>query len=103
MVAGKQKAMAMARAAQTCDFGWKARDFRLPTTDGGDYALADLRGERGTVIVFICNHCPYVRSIIDGIVREASELAVLVLRPKRLIPGEGRKRLEKTQRQQKLN
>ena len=65
----------MAQTAQTCDFGWKALDFQLPATDGKSYALADIRGEKGTVIVFICNHCPYVRSVIDRIVRDASDLA----------------------------
>jgi peroxiredoxin len=65
----------MAQTAQTCDFGWKAPDFRLPATDGKSYSLADIRGEKGTVIVFICNHCPYVRSVIDRIVRDASDLA----------------------------
>lgn len=65
----------MAQTAQICDFGWKARDFRLLATDGRDFALADIRGEKGTVIVFICNHCPYVRSVIDRIVLEASDLA----------------------------
>jgi peroxiredoxin len=65
----------MAQTAQTCDFGWKAPDFRLPATDGKSYALGDIRGEKGTVIVFICNHCPYVRSVIDRIVRDAADLA----------------------------
>jgi peroxiredoxin len=70
----------MAQTAQTCDFGWKAPDFRLPATDGKSYALGDIRGEKGTVIVFICNHCPYVRSVIDRIVRDASDLAPIGVR-----------------------
>ncbi|MGE3874380.1 MAG: thioredoxin family protein [Parvibaculaceae bacterium] len=57
-----------------CDFGWKARDFRLPATAGGTYALSDIRGPRGTVIAFICNHCPYVKAITGLLVRDARDL-----------------------------
>jgi peroxiredoxin len=64
----------MATTAAACDFGWQARDFHLPGTDGKTYALGDVRGEKGTLIMFICNHCPYVRSVIDRIVRDAVEL-----------------------------
>lgn len=55
-------------------FGWKARDFRLTGTDGRVYSLADVKGPKGTVVVFICNHCPYVRATIDRIVRDLAEL-----------------------------
>jgi len=63
-------------AAQTpvCDFGWKAVDFSLPGVDGRTYNLADVRGPRGTLIMFICNHCPYVKAVIDRIVRDCREL-----------------------------
>jgi peroxiredoxin len=57
-----------------CDFGWKARAFELPATDGKIYALSDIRGSKGTLIAFICNHCPYVKSVIDRLVRDAKEL-----------------------------
>ena len=43
-----------------CDFGWKARDFALPGTDGKPYACR-VRGPKGTLVIFICNHCPYVK------------------------------------------
>ncbi len=46
----------MAVETPICDFGWKARDFRLPATDGRTYALEDIRGPKGTLIMFICNH-----------------------------------------------
>ena len=52
-----------------------APDFRLPATDGRTYALADVAGENGTVIVFICNHCPYVKAVIDRLVADARVLA----------------------------
>ena len=61
-------------AANICDFGWKAQDFALKGVDGKIYSLADIRGPKGTLIVFICNHCPYVKASIDRIVAEANAL-----------------------------
>ncbi len=58
-----------------CDFGWKALDFQLPATDGRVYGLSDIMGEKGAVIAFICNHCPYVRSVAGRISEEARVLA----------------------------
>jgi peroxiredoxin len=57
-----------------CDFGWKARDFALKAVDGKTYRLADVRGGKGTLVAFICNHCPYVKASIDRIVAEAKAL-----------------------------
>lgn len=57
-----------------CDFGVPAIDFRLPDTDGKYWTLADCRGEKGTLIMFICNHCPYVKAIQDRLVRDTREL-----------------------------
>lgn len=67
----------MAVETPVCDFGWKAPDFRLPGTDGRTWRLADVKGERGTLIMFICNHCPYVQAVIDRIVRDARDLQPL--------------------------
>ena len=67
----------MPTTASICEFGWKAADFHLPATDGRDYALADIKGASGTVIVFICNHCPYVKAVIDRIEEEAKALRAL--------------------------
>jgi hypothetical protein len=54
-------------AANICAFGWKARDFSLKGVDGKTYSLADVRGPKGTlVVVFICNHCPYVKASINA-------------------------------------
>lgn len=65
--------MALA-ATSICNFGWKAHDFRLKGVDGKFYTLADVRGPKGTLVMFICNHCPYVRAVIDRLVEEASAL-----------------------------
>src|SRR5262249_5713556 len=54
--------------------GWKAKDFALQGIDGRTYSLADIRGPKGTLVVFICNHCPYVKASINRIVTEASAL-----------------------------
>jgi peroxiredoxin len=54
--------------------GWKARDFALTATDDQTYSLADVRGPTGTLVVFICNHCPYVKASVDRIVAEANAL-----------------------------
>ena len=57
-----------------CDFGQAAIDFRLPGTDGNYHTLADCRGENGTLIMFICNHCPYVKAIQAALSRDTCEL-----------------------------
>lgn len=67
----------MAESTPVCDFGWKAPSFRLPGTDGKTYTLEELRGPNGTLVMFICNHCPYVQAILDRIVRDAADLAKL--------------------------
>ena len=58
-----------------CDAGWKAPDFRLKGVDGEFHTLGDLRGERATMVMFICNHCPYVIAALERVVRDAGELA----------------------------
>lgn len=57
-----------------CDFGWKAVDFRLPGVDGKTYTLRDVAGPNGLLLMFICNHCPYVKAIIHRIVRDVRDL-----------------------------
>jgi peroxiredoxin len=60
-----------------CDFGWKASDFDLPGVDGKRYSLAAAGGPNGLLVMFICNHCPYVKAVIDRIVRDTRKLATL--------------------------
>jgi peroxiredoxin len=65
----------MATEAPIADRGFAAPAFLLPGTDGHMHALAELAGARGTVIAFICNHCPYVKAMLPRLVRDARELA----------------------------
>jgi peroxiredoxin len=60
-----------------CAFGWKARDFSLMGVDGKTYSLKDVRGAKGTLVVFICNHCPFVKAIIGRLVDEVAALKTL--------------------------
>ncbi|MTI63588.1 thioredoxin family protein [Methylophaga sp.] len=64
----------MALETPVCDFGQPAIDFSLPGTDGKIWTLDDCRGENGLLIMFICNHCPYVQAVIDRLVRDTNEL-----------------------------
>lgn len=60
-----------------CDFDTPAPDLSLPATDGKTYGLQDIKGPNGTLIMFICNHCPYVLAILDRIQRDARDLQAL--------------------------
>ena len=60
-----------------CDFGRPAPDFSLRGVDGKTYRLENVRGKNGTLIMFICNHCPYVKAVLDRIIRDARDLKAL--------------------------
>lgn len=60
-----------------CDFGKPAIDFDLPGVDGRRHTLSTARGPNGLLLMFICNHCPYVKAVLDRILRDARELATL--------------------------
>jgi len=64
----------MAATPPICDFGWPAVDARLPGVDGLIHSIFDQAGPKGLVVAFICNHCPYVKSVIGRIVRDAIDL-----------------------------
>ena len=57
-----------------CDFGWKAPDFSLPGVDGKTWTPRDAMGAHGLLVMFICNHCPYVQAIRPRLVRDISAL-----------------------------
>ena len=58
-----------------CDFGQKAIPFELKSTDNKILSLNDIKGENGTLIMFICNHCPYVKAVIKDIVEDTNSLS----------------------------
>ncbi len=60
-----------------CDFGKPAIDFSLPGVDGKTWTLAQCKGEKGLLVMFICNHCPYVKAVRERIVRDTNELKAL--------------------------
>ena len=60
--------------ASNCEFGWRAEDFNLISVDDRKHNLQSLKGNKGTVIVFICNHCPYVIAIAERLSFESREL-----------------------------
>jgi len=60
-----------------CDFGAKAIDFNLPGTDGHNWTLEKCMGTKGLLVMFICNHCPYVKAIHQRILRDTAELKTL--------------------------
>jgi len=60
-----------------CDFGQAIRDFELPGVDGRTWTMRDCMGPHGLLVMFICNHCPYVKAVLDRIVRDAAELRKL--------------------------
>lgn len=67
----------MAATPPVCDFGWQASTFSLPGTDGKTHTLGDISGPNGTLVMFICNHCPYVLAVLDRIIRDARDLSAL--------------------------
>jgi peroxiredoxin len=67
----------MALETPVCDFGQAAIDFALPGTDGKIWTLEQCRGHNGLLVMFICNHCPYVKAVLDRLVRDVTELKQL--------------------------
>jgi len=65
----------MAAIPPVCDFNQDARAFKLKGVDGKMYQFDDIKGSKGTLIMFICNHCPYVIAVLDRIIRDANELS----------------------------
>lgn len=65
----------MAAQPPICDFGWPAPDFELPGIDGRSYRLSGIKGPNGTLVIFLSNHCPYVKAVADRLVRDCTELA----------------------------
>jgi peroxiredoxin len=64
----------MAVITSPVDIGWQATDFDLEGTDGRRYKLGDVRGAKATLVMFICNHCPYVQAVLDDIIQDVRDL-----------------------------
>jgi len=60
-----------------CNFGEKAKNFKLLSTENTKISLDDVKGKNGTLIMFICNHCPYVKAVISDIVKDVKYLETL--------------------------
>jgi len=60
-----------------CDFGWQAPDFNLPNIDGSMVSRDQIMGENGLLVMFICNHCPYVKAILPRLINDVRELKAL--------------------------
>lgn len=60
-----------------CDFGWQAPDFSLQNVDGNILARDQIMGKNGLLVMFICNHCPYVKAILPRLVNDVRELKML--------------------------
>ena len=60
-----------------CDFNLNAFDFKLKSVENTLLSLSDIKGENGTLIMFICNHCPYVKAMIEDLVNDCNELKKL--------------------------
>ena len=60
-----------------CEFDLPAAEFSLPGVDGRTWTLANSRGTKGLLVMFICNHCPYVKAVLERIIRDATELKLL--------------------------
>ena len=65
----------MAAIPPVCDFNQAAKEFNLLGVDGQFYKYQDIAGSNGTLIMFICNHCPYVKAVIEDIVEDTNKLA----------------------------
>ncbi|HZB91355.1 MAG TPA: thioredoxin family protein [Stellaceae bacterium] len=66
----------------------RAIDFDLEATDGRRYRLADIRGAKATLVMFICNHCPYVKAVLDDIIADAKELQPLGVGAVAIMPND---------------
>ena len=69
-----KKKIMVALETPICDFGWKAPEFNLIGIDNKYYSFQDIKGPNGTLVMFICNHCPYVKSVIHRIVEDITIL-----------------------------
>jgi peroxiredoxin len=80
----------MAATTSSLQIGWKAAEFDLEGTDERHHRLAEACGPKGTLVMFICNHCPYVQAVLDDIIRDATELEAHGVRSIAIMPNDTR-------------
>ena len=80
----------MAATTSSLQIGWKAAEFDLEGTDERHHRLAEACGPKGTLVMFICNHCPYVQAVLDDIIRDATELKAHGVRSIAIMPNDTR-------------
>jgi len=78
----------MASTAAPLALGMTAPDFELLGTDGRRHRLAELRAAKATLVMFICNHCPYVKAVLDDIIGDARELAARGIASVAIMPND---------------
>lgn len=71
-----------------CEFGKKAPDFNLPGVDQQQWALKKCAGERGLLVIFMSNHCPYVKAIRKKLVRDTRDLQLLGVNSVAIMPND---------------
>ncbi len=71
-----------------CAFGAKPPPFRLKGVDGQEWDFGRIKGRKGALVMFICNHCPYVQAVAARIVRDANELAALGIGAAAIMPND---------------
>ncbi|MFO1436615.1 MAG: thioredoxin family protein [Gammaproteobacteria bacterium] len=77
-----------------CEFGSAAPDFRLRDFNGKEFSLADCRGERASLVMFICNHCPYVKAIIKPLLADVRDLQAEKIGVVAIMPNDYRRYAE---------
>ncbi|MGH1417994.1 MAG: thioredoxin family protein [Hyphomicrobiaceae bacterium] len=80
----------MSRDTPICEFGWKASPFSLFDFDGREISLNDLKGDKGFLLAFICNHCPYVQAIIERLVEDVKALQESGIKVAAVMPNDYR-------------
>jgi peroxiredoxin len=78
----------MVTGTEVCEFGWKAVEFDLQGVDGRRYRLADVRGPKGTLVMFLCNHCPYVKAAMPRLVDDWRVLGPLGIGAVAIMPND---------------
>jgi peroxiredoxin len=72
-----------------CNFGEKIKEFKLISTEGTFISLKDIKGQNGTLIMFICNHCPYVKAIIEELVDVTNKISKLGINSVAIMSNDG--------------